>query len=148
MSSKKKELREVIRVLAFLFLIGFVLGTLLFFFGKHIDSTLALQFLSVIAKISASLLGMFTAGFLFLLASLSPTEIRRIMSKADFIASFLLFATAIVHSLVSMLSVERTSFIDLGTPVGFLILFMPFWWMLSAIFILAIFIYFLYVART
>ena len=115
--------------------------------GGSVDAKSALSFLNVIAKISATLLGMFSAGFLFLLGTLSPRDIREIMSKSDFAASFLLFSVAILHSLMSMLTIDQDTTVNFLTLENVILYFLPFWWMIAGILVLAFFVWKLYVKR-
>jgi len=133
--------------LIILLLIGFIIGTIFQIFGKPIDPASALSFLSTIAEISATILSIFSAASLFMM-ELSPGAIRRVMSKGDFVASFLLFTLAIIHSLASILTIEKDTPVDLRTFNGHILIFLPLMWMISAIIIVGFFIWKLYVKRT
>lgn len=118
------------------------------FFAGSIDSESALRFLSAISKISATLLGMFIAGFLFLLGRLPPRVTTKIVSKYDFVASFLLFTIAVLHSLTSMLTIKQNTSVDFLSPVGFLLYFGPLCWMIGGIVLVALFTWKLYINRS
>ena len=119
------------------FLISFVV--------RNVDSNSLLGFMSVIAKISATFLGMFIAGFLFLLGS--STDVREAVSIGDLIASFVLFSLAILHSLISMLTIIRDTSVDLLVPTSWILYIAPLCWMIGAIFVLSILVWNLYVEK-
>jgi len=123
-----------------LFLIGFTIGAVFHIFGKPINAESALAFLSSIAEISAAILGIFSAAALILIER-SPKAIRKVMPKGDFVSAFILFTLAILHSLASILTVEKDTFIDLRTFHGDILIFLPLIWMTSAIIIVGFFIW-------
>ena len=137
--------QEFPKVISFV-LIGIVVGTFIITFGRSINPTFAMGFLSTIAQISATLLGIFYAAFLFLIG-LNKEDIRNVMDKGDFIASFLLFTIAIVHSLISILVMEPDQPIALGTPLGSFMILAPLFWMIAAILMIGIFLWHLFIRR-
>jgi len=136
----KKELLENSREIIVLSLIGFTIGTSFHIFGKPISAESALAFLSSIAEISSAILGIFSAAALFLMER-SPVAIRKVMRKGDFVSAFVLFTLAILHSLASILIIEKDSLIDLRTSSGDILIFLPLMWMTSAIIIVGFFIW-------
>lgn len=139
-----KEKLPIITVICYaVFVVGVAIGL----FGRSVAATSALAFLGSIAQISATILSIFSSGFLFLLG-LSSKKIRQNFSKGDFIAAFALFTVTIIHCLVSILVIEPDKPIDLGTTAGFILVVMPLWWMTGAIMIIAVFIWGLYTEKT
>ena len=134
----KKELLS--SELITLFLTGFIIGTIFHIFGKPVDAASALSFLGAIAEISATILSIFSAAALFLMER-SPGATRKVMSKGDFIAGFILFTLAILHSLASILTIEKDTPVDLRTFNGDILIFLPLMWMTSAIIIVGFFIW-------
>jgi len=138
---KEKAKKELLSSeLITLFLIGFVMGTFFHIFGKPIDAESALTFLNAIAEISATILSIFSAAALFLIER-SPAAIRKVMSKGDFVAGFILFTLAILHSLASILTIEKDTPVDLRTFNGDILIFLPLMWMTSAIIVVGFFVW-------
>jgi hypothetical protein len=136
----KKELLKNSHEIIALSLIGLTIGTSFHLFGKPISAESALAFLSSIANISAAILGIFSAAALFLMER-SPIAVRRVMPKGDFVSAFVLFALAILHSLASILTIDKDTSVDLRTSSGDILIFLPLMWMTSAIVIVGFFIW-------
>jgi len=71
----------------------------------------------------------------------STVAIRKVMSRGDFVSAFVLFALAILHSLVSILTIEKDTPVDLRTSSRDILIFLPLMWMTSAIVIVGFFIW-------
>ena len=123
-----------------LFVIGLVIGIMFNAFGKSVASETAVAFLTSIAEISATILSIFFAAAL-LLVGRSPSAIRRIMSKKDFAAGAFLFTLAILHSLISILTIETDAVIDLRTYDALVLVVFP---LMSMIFSLVVVSFFLW----
>ena len=98
------------------------------------------------AKISATLLAIYSSDFLFLLGT-DKVGVRQVTSRNAFAVSFFLFALAILHSLVSMLFIDPNGTIDLRLVGNYVIVLMPVFWMFGAILMIAGLIWVLYRAR-
>jgi hypothetical protein len=138
---KEKAKKELLSYeLITLFLIGFTIGTIFHTFGKPISAESALAFSSSIAEISAAILGIFSAAALFLMER-SPVAIRKVMPRGDFVLAFVLFTLAILHSLASILTIEKDMLVDLRTFNGDILIFLPLMWMTSGIVVVGFFIW-------
>jgi hypothetical protein len=141
MSSKSKPKQKLI-VYEFLILLalGLLTGTVFGVFGKSIAAETALTFLGAITDISATMLSIFFAAALLLMGR-SQETIRKLMSKSDFIAGTVLFTSAILHSLISILAIEPDVLIDLRTFDATFLVVMPLNWMIFAIVVVCFFIW-------
>jgi hypothetical protein len=135
-SGKRLIVYEFFTLLALGLLTGIIFGV----FGKTIPAETALTFLSSIAEISATMLSIFFAAALLLIGR-SVESIREVISKSDFVAGSVLFTSAILHSLISILSIEGGTFIDLRTYDAALLVVMPLNWMIFAIVVVCFFIW-------
>jgi len=63
------------------------------------------------------------------------------MPKGDFVSAFVLFTLAILHSLASILTIEKDMLVDLRTFNGDILIFLPLMWMTSGIVIVGFFIW-------
>lgn len=135
-SGKRLIIYEFFTLLA----LGLLTGTIFGVFGKPIPAETALTFLSSITDISATMLSIFFAAALLLIGR-SQESIRQVISKRDFIAGSGLFTSAILHSLISILSIEAGTLIDLRTFDAALLVVMPINWMIFAIVVVCFFIW-------
>ena len=123
-----------------LFAIGLIIGVMSNAFGKPVAAETAVTFLSLITEISATTLSLFFAAAL-LLVGRSQSAIRRIMSKKDFAAGAFLFTLAILHSLLSILTIETDAIIDLRTFDALVLVIFPLMWMIFSIVVVSFFLW-------
>jgi hypothetical protein len=63
------------------------------------------------------------------------------MTKGDFLSGSFLFTLAILHSLISILTIEPDTLIDLRTQNADFLVIMPLMWMIFAIIVVGFFIW-------
>lgn len=112
----KKAFPKIIGVI----LLSVIAGLLFLVFPVDIPATNAIEYLSAVSQISATVLGVFYAIFLVILELLKAEEIRKQIDRVDFVASFLLLSLTIVYSLVGILAIGGND------PVSFRNIFLAF----------------------
>jgi len=65
-----------------------------------------------------------------------------------FVVSFLLFAFAIIHSLTSILVFDQDTPVVLGSPLGFILVLSPLYWMTAGILSVGFLVWKLYAKKT
>ena len=120
--------------------VGLIMGMMFSAFGKPIAAETAVTFLTSIAEISATIFSIFFAAAL-LLVGRSQSVIFRILSKRDFVAGSFLFTLAILHSLISILTIEQGTVIDLSSFDALILVIFPLMWMIYSIVVVSFFLW-------
>jgi hypothetical protein len=136
----KSKSRLLIYEFLTLLAIGLTIGILFSTFGKPVTAETAVTFLTSIAEISATIFSLFFAAAL-LLVGRSESAILRVMSKKDFVAGSFLFTLAILHSLISILTIEAGAIIDLRTFDALVLVIFPLMWMIYSIVVVSFFLW-------
>lgn len=124
-----EDVRELASKIVFALLPGILLGLTVYLFSKEVSAVFALEYLSAIAQINATILSVFFGVFIVVIG-LSKKEIISIMDKSDLIASFLCFFFSIVFSLINILNLPENTIINIGSVDGYLLIIVPIFWLI------------------